>query len=148
MSDRFLDGRTALVTGATSGLGLAIACALADAGARVAISGLGEAAQVAYCACRCRCRRRARDVPFRRRPARQRRNRDHDGRGAARGAPQILVICAGIQHTAADRRHAGRRLGSDPGDKPQRRLPHDAPCVAVDGRGRHGRKSTSARCTA
>ncbi|HST43648.1 MAG TPA: SDR family NAD(P)-dependent oxidoreductase, partial [Luteimonas sp.] len=46
MSDTFLSGRTALVTGSTSGIGLAIAGALAAAGARVAINGLGDAAQL------------------------------------------------------------------------------------------------------
>ena len=46
MNDNFLAGRTALVTGSTSGIGLAIARALAAAGARVALNGLGDASQV------------------------------------------------------------------------------------------------------
>lgn len=47
MSDRFLAGCTALVTGSTSGIGLGIAQALAAAGARIAVNGLGSAAQIA-----------------------------------------------------------------------------------------------------
>jgi glucose 1-dehydrogenase len=41
-----LDGRTALVTGSTSGIGLAIARALASAGARVLIHGHSEQAEI------------------------------------------------------------------------------------------------------
>ena len=47
MNDRFLEGRTALVTGSTSGIGLAIARALGAHGARVAVNGLGSADQIA-----------------------------------------------------------------------------------------------------
>ena len=42
MSEMFLAGRTAVVTGATRGIGLSIARALADAGATVAICGRSQ----------------------------------------------------------------------------------------------------------
>jgi len=46
MQQRFLEGRTALVTGSVQGIGLAIAKALASAGARIAVHGLASAEQV------------------------------------------------------------------------------------------------------
>lgn len=100
MSDSFLSGRAALVTGATSGIGLAIAQTLGGAGARVAISGLGSAAQVASAvavvtaAGAADARHFAADL--------------RDGQEieammsecAAWSSPDILINCAGVQHTA------------------------------------------------
>jgi 3-hydroxybutyrate dehydrogenase len=45
MSDRFLEGRTALVPGSVQGIGLAIAKAQAGAGARIAVHGLATPAE-------------------------------------------------------------------------------------------------------
>jgi len=44
--DRYLDGKTALVTGSTQGIGLAIAQALAGEGARIALHGLADSEQI------------------------------------------------------------------------------------------------------
>jgi len=101
MSDRFLSERSALITGATSGIGLAIAQALAGAGARVAINGLGSEQQIAAALASVAAAGAAATRHF---------NADlRDagaietmmGEAAAWGAPDILVNCAGIQHTAA-----------------------------------------------
>ena len=43
---RPLEGRAAIVTGSTSGIGLGIARALAGAGARVMLNGLGDAVEI------------------------------------------------------------------------------------------------------
>ncbi|MEQ1931850.1 MAG: 3-hydroxybutyrate dehydrogenase [Parvularculaceae bacterium] len=43
---RALAGRTALVTGSTSGIGLGIATSLAEAGARIALNGFGDAREI------------------------------------------------------------------------------------------------------
>ncbi len=47
MQNRQLNGKTALVTGSTSGIGLGIAHALAAEGANIVFNGFGEAAQIA-----------------------------------------------------------------------------------------------------
>ena len=41
-----LNGKVALVTGSTSGIGLAMARALAQSGAKVMLNGLGDAAEI------------------------------------------------------------------------------------------------------
>ena len=43
---RLLEGRTAIVTGSTSGIGLGIARAFAQAGARLTLNGFGDAAEI------------------------------------------------------------------------------------------------------
>lgn len=101
MSERFLQGRTALVTGSTSGIGLAIARALGAAGARVGVNGLGDAAMIT-----------AAVDDVREAGAAEARHFDADLRTPAAiaammtqaaewGPLDLLVNCAGVQHTAS-----------------------------------------------
>jgi 2-dehydro-3-deoxy-D-gluconate 5-dehydrogenase len=104
-SDRFrLDGKTALVTGAASGLGAAIACALAEAGAAVACSGNrrpadGTAAQI-------RSRGGAAQSFAADLSDPEGADRLYDSVAAAMGAPDILVNNAGTIHRAAAEEHS------------------------------------------
>lgn len=46
MKKRILNGRTALITGSTSGIGLGMAQALAESGANIVLNGLGDLAEI------------------------------------------------------------------------------------------------------
>lgn len=99
--ERFLEGRTALVTGSVQGIGLAIAKALASAGARIGVHGLAGKEEAA-----------AAVATMRENGAPEARFFDADMRSAsaidgmmaaadAWGGPDILVNNAGMQHTVS-----------------------------------------------
>jgi 3-hydroxybutyrate dehydrogenase len=101
MKERFLEGRTALVTGSVQGIGLAIGSELASAGARIAVHGLAKREQ-ADAAVRTIREAGAPDARF----------FDTDMRKpvaieammesvSSWGGPDILVNNAGIQQTAS-----------------------------------------------
>jgi 3-hydroxybutyrate dehydrogenase len=101
MSERFLVGRTALVTGSTSGIGLAIAEALGGAGCAVTINGLGSAEQIAAAELRVRSAG-APEVRFAAADLRDAVAIESMLAGLSSWqAPDILVNCAGVQHTAS-----------------------------------------------
>lgn len=101
MSEQFLKGRTALVTGSVQGIGLAVAERLAASGAAIVLHGLAPAEQARAVEATLR-EAGAADVCF----------CDHDLRNpqaidalmdraiAWRGALDVVVNNAGIQHTA------------------------------------------------
>jgi 3-hydroxybutyrate dehydrogenase len=99
--ERFLEGRTALVTGSVQGIGMAIAQALASAGARIAVHGLATQQEAA-----------AAVEAIRKSGAPEARFFDADVRNpsaigammaavAAWGGPDIVVNNAGIQRTVS-----------------------------------------------
>jgi len=101
MQERFLEGRTALVTGSIQGIGLAIGKALSSAGARLAVHGLATREQ-ADAAIRTMREAGAPDARFfdadMRKPAAINAMMDA---ASAWGGPDILVNNAGIQQTAS-----------------------------------------------
>ena len=102
MNLRPLDGRSAIVTGSTSGIGLGIARALAAQGANVLLNGFGDAREIEALRARLAADHRV-NVVFDgadiAKPADVRRMVAEATR--AFGAVDVLVNNAGIQHTAS-----------------------------------------------
>jgi 3-hydroxybutyrate dehydrogenase len=100
--DRTLDGRTALITGSTSGIGLGIALALAGAGARVMLNGFGRPEEIAAARARVGAAMGGGDAPHS--PADMSKPAEIRAMVAAceatLGACDILVDNAGIQHVS------------------------------------------------
>jgi 3-hydroxybutyrate dehydrogenase len=98
---RFLEGRTALVTGSVQGIGIAIAEALASAGARIAVHGLATKEQAAA-AVEAMRKNGAPDARFFEADMRDPAAIDAMMTAvAAWGGPDILVNNAGIQRTVS-----------------------------------------------
>ncbi len=87
----FLDGKRALVTGSTSGIGLAIARALRAEGAELVLSGFGEEATIAALCAELSARHVAADLANR---------AGVEALMAGAGEVDILVNNAGMQHVA------------------------------------------------
>ncbi len=87
----FLEGKTALVTGSTSGIGLAIARALAGEGAKVVLNGFGDAAEISALQAELGADYSGHDLT---KPG------EIEAMMAAAGEIDILVNNAGTQHVA------------------------------------------------
>jgi len=87
----FLNGKTALVTGSTSGIGLAIARALAAKGAELILNGFGEASEIERLCAELGARHSGADLT---------RPEAIEAMMAEAGAVDILVNNAGTQHVA------------------------------------------------
>jgi 3-hydroxybutyrate dehydrogenase len=99
---KMLDGRVALVTGSTSGIGLAIARALAEHGARVMLNGFGKPEEIAAARAAVGAAMGVAEAPYS--PADM--SKPEEVRAmvagciAALGACDILVDNAGVQHVS------------------------------------------------
>lgn len=99
--ERYLEGRTALVTGSVQGIGMAIAQALASAGARIGVHGLATEKEAAVVVETMK-KGGAPDARFFDADMRDPAAIDAMMRAvAAWGGPDILVNNAGIQHTVS-----------------------------------------------
>ena len=100
--ERVLEGRTALVTGSTSGIGLGIARLYAGAGARVMLNGFGRPEEIAAARAEIGALMGGGEAPYSAadlsKPGEVRQM--VEAAAAALGAVDILVNNAGIQHVA------------------------------------------------
>lgn len=100
--DRTLEGRTALITGSTSGIGLGMALLMAEAGAKVMLNGFGKPEEIAAARAKVGAAMGGGDAPY---SAADMSKPDEvramvADAGKALGAVDILVNNAGIQHVS------------------------------------------------